>query len=209
MNMHVLLGKKKEMTQIFKEDGSVIPVTILEVGPCTVLEVKTNPRGQRVAVLGFGTKKSQNKAQDGQWGEYGSFAFVKEFPVPDSFEAASGEKISADSFEAGQKVTVTGTSKGKGFQGVVKRHGFKGSKATHGNKDQLRMPGSIGALGPQKVFKGIRMAGRTGGNRVTVKNLEIVEIDATKNIVAIKGAVPGPRNSFVTVMKSDGNVWHK
>lgn len=197
------------MTQIFREDGSVLPVTMLEVGPCTVLEVKTNPQGQKAVVLGFGTSKSQNKPQDGQWGEFGSFAFVKEFAAPDSFEAAPGDKISADSFEAGQKVSVTGTSKGKGFQGVVKRHGFKGGQATHGNKDQQRMPGSIGPLGPQKVFKGVRMAGRMGGNRVTVKNLEIVEINPSKNLVAIKGAVPGPRNGFVTVMKSDGNVWHK
>ena len=112
-------------------------------------------------------------------------------------------------FEVGDMVNVTGVSKGKGFQGVVKRHGFHGSPATHGHKDQLRMPGSIGSTGPQRVFKGVRMGGRMGGSQVTVKNLEVVKVDSKQNIIAIKGAVPGSRGSYVSIVATDGNIWRK
>ncbi len=206
--MKVLLGKKLEMSQVFKEDGKVVPVTLVQAGPCTVTTVRENPAGHKTAVLGFGHKKSVNKAQKDEWKDLGSFAITREFPIGDE-QVEKGQTIDVTTFEEGQKVTVIGTSKGKGFQGVVKRHNFRGSKATHGNKDQLRMPGSIGALGPQKVFKGVRMAGRMGGERVTVKNLEIVQIDTKQNILAVKGAIPGARGSFVTITTSDGNVWHK
>lgn len=206
--MKILLGKKREMTQIFKDDGTVVPVTLVDAGPCTVTAVKTNPAGKTAVVLGFGEKKNVNKAQKGEWKELGSFELTREFPV-DGDAPEQGAVLAADLFEAGDKVTVVGTSKGKGFQGVVKRHGFAGSPASHGHKDQLRMPGSIGAQGPQRVLKGVRMAGRMGGNQVTVKNLEIVEVNKDANTVAIKGAVPGARGSVLTILASDGNVWHK
>lgn len=195
------------MTQQFAEDGSVVPVTLIEAGPCTVTAVRQNPAGQQTAVLGFGSKKSVAKPQTSDWKDLGSFAHVREFPLPEGEEADRGKVYTAEVFEAGDKVNVVGTSKGKGFQGVVKRHGFHGSPASHGHKDQLRMPGSIGSGGPQRVFKGTRMAGRMGGNQVTVKNLEIVSVDKKNNVIAIKGAIPGARGSFVTVMATEGNVW--
>ena len=207
--MKVLLGKKKEMTQMFKEDGAVVPVTLIELGPCTVTAVRENPAGKQAVVLGFGSKKSVNKAQREEWKNLGSFAFVREFPLEEGETFEQGQTITADIFEVGQTVDVIGTSKGKGFQGVVKRHGFHGSPASHGHKDQLRMPGSIGAGGPQRVFKGTKMAGRMGGDRVTVQNLEVVHVDAKTNTIAIKGAVPGSRGSFITVRSSEGNVWQK
>lgn len=206
-SMKVLLGKKIEMTQQFAEDGSVVPVTLVEAGPCTVTAVRTNPAGVQSAILGFGAKKSVAKPQRDDWKDLGNFAITKEFPLPEGFEAARGTVLAADVFEAGDKIDVIGTSKGKGFQGVVKRHGFHGSPASHGHKDQLRMPGSIGPGGPQRVFKGTRMAGRTGGAQVTVKNLEVVSVDQKNNIVAVKGAIPGARGSFVTLVATEGNVW--
>lgn len=205
--MKVLLGKKLDMTQIFKEDGTVVPVTLIEAGPCTVTAVKTNPAGTKTAVLGFGAAKRAAKAQREDWKELGVFALTKEFSIPEGEEIARGNTVDVSAFEVGEKIDVIGTSKGKGFQGVVKRHGFHGSPATHGHKDQLRMPGSIGAGGPQRVFKGTRMGGRMGGDRVTVKNLEVVKIDKDNNVIAIKGAIPGSRGSFITLRATEGNVW--
>ncbi|MDA0208111.1 MAG: 50S ribosomal protein L3 [bacterium] len=206
--MKILLGKKREMTQIFKDDGTVVPVTLVDAGPCTVTAVKTNPAGKTAIVLGFGEKKKIKKAQKGEWKELGSFELTREFPI-DGDVPSEGAVFAADVFTSGDVVTVVGTSKGKGFQGVVKRHKFSGSPASHGHKDQLRMPGSIGAGGPQRVFKGVRMAGRMGGNQVTVQNLEIVEVNKENNTVAIKGAIPGARGSIVSILSSDGNVWQK
>ena len=205
--MKVLLGKKIEMTQVFKDDGTVVPVTLVQAGPCTVTAIKTNPAGTKTAVLGFGEAKNVAKAQREDWKELGSFAVTKEFALPEGSELDRGSIVDVQTFEVGEKVNVVGTSKGKGFQGVVKRHGFAGSPATHGHKDQLRMPGSIGSTGPQRVFKGTRMAGRMGGDRVTVKNLEVVQIDSKQNIIALKGAIPGTRGGFVTLTATDGNVW--
>lgn len=207
--MKVLLGEKLEMTQMFKEDGSVVAVTLIKAGPCTVANVRQNPAGAQSAVLGYGNSKSVNKPQLGEWKDLGSFAFVREFPLEEGESLERGQKLTASAFEVGQKLSVSGTSKGRGFQGVVKRHGFHGSPASHGHKDQLRMPGSIGAGGPQRVFKGTKMAGRMGGSAVTVKNLEVVNIDEKNNIIAVKGAIPGSRGSFVTLRLSDGNVWQK
>ncbi len=209
MNMKVLLGKKIEMSQVFTDDGRVVPVTLIQAGPCTVTMVRKNPAGQQTAVLGFGEKNKPNKAQKGEWKDLGNFALTREFPVSEEAGIERGQKIDVTAFEPGDKVSISGTAKGKGFQGVVKRHNFSGSPASHGHKDQLRMPGSIGALGPQKVFKGTKMGGRMGGQNVTVKNLEIVQVDTDRNIVAVKGAVPGCRGGFVTITSSDGNVWHK
>lgn len=206
--MKSLLGKKLEMTQIFKEDGTVVPVTLVEAGPCTVTQVRENQAGVTTVTLGYGSKKSVAKAQREDWKDLGSFAYVKEFPA-DGAQLKRGDAVDVTLFEIGQKVDVIGTSKGRGFQGVVKRHGFHGSPASHGHKDQLRMPGSIGAGGVQRVFKGTRMAGRMGGSQVTVQNLEVVSVDEKNNIIAVKGAIPGARGSFITITATDGNVWHK
>lgn len=207
--MKALLGKKLEMTQVFQEDGTVVPVTLIEAGPCKVTAVRTNEQGKTTAILGFGSKKSVAKAQKEDWKDLGSFAFVREIPLEEGDEFERGTVIDVDMFEPGARVDVIGTSKGKGFQGVVKRHSFHGSPASHGHKDQLRMPGSIGAQGPQRVFKGQKMPGRMGGEKVTVKNLEVVQVDKKNNIVAIRGAVPGSRGSFVTVTMTQGSVWQR
>ncbi|PIR47549.1 50S ribosomal protein L3 [Candidatus Uhrbacteria bacterium CG10_big_fil_rev_8_21_14_0_10_50_16] len=201
--MKCIIGRKLEMTQVFREDGTVVPVTLIQAGPCTVTDVRTvDANGYAAVQLGYGVQKASRvaKAQLGQWLESGPFQLVKEVRVSDPSNYEVGATVDASIFEAGDKIDVIGTSKGRGFQGVVKRHGFRGSKTTHGNKDQQRMPGSIGATGPQRVFKGMRMAGRMGGDRTTVQNLEIVEV-RPNGLVAVKGAVPGSRNSLI-VLKS-------
>jgi len=198
--MKFILAEKKEMTQKFGKDGSVIPVTKVMAGPCIVIQVKTSEKdGYSAVQLGFGLKKNQSRPVKGHLKNLGNFRYLKEFKInQDQAEnLAVGNPISAKIFVPGDIIKVTGISKGKGFQGVVKRHGFSGSPATHGHKDQLRMPGSIGAGGPQHVFKGTRMGGRMGGSQVTVKNLEVIEVDPEKNEIFIKGAVPGPRNNLL------------
>lgn len=198
--MKFIIGKKIEMTQVWQGD-KVVAVTRVQAGPCTVTQVKNIENdGYKAVQLGFGTRKEKNiaKPQKGHMKGLGAFMSMKEFRVEAS-DAKVGDKIGVETFAVGDGIQVTGVSKGKGFQGVVKRHGFKGSKKTHGNKDQLRMPGSAGATGPAHVFKGMRMGGRMGGDQVTVKNLEIIEIDTENNILSIKGAVPGARNGLVLI----------
>ena len=207
-NMKVLLGKKLEMTQVFKTDGPVVPVTRIHAGPWTITAVKTQANGARAVVLGFGEAKHLAKAQKGEFGDLGSFSDLKEVATDDT-SLERGKVLDVTVFTEGEKIDVIGTSKGKGFQGVVKRHGFHGHPTTHGHKDQLRKSGSIGAGGIQRVFKGMRMGGRMGSDRVTVKNLEIVAVDTKNNLLAVKGAVPGRRGSLVTVVATDGNVWQK
>ncbi len=187
------------MTQIWQGD-KVVGVTKVQTAPNTVVQLRTDDKdGYKAVQLGFGEKKEKNirKPQKGHMKGLGNFRYLREFRVDENVE--KGDKIDVSTFEAGDKVNVVSTSKGKGFQGVVKRHGFKGTKKTHGNKDQLRMPGSIGATGPAHVFKGTRMGGRMGGKQATSKNLEIIEIDLENNILYIKGSVPGARNSLVLV----------
>lgn len=208
IRMKVLLGKKIEMTQVFKEDGSVVPVTLVSVGPCTVTSVHTAPSGKTMVQLGTGTQKHPAKPQAGAWKELGSFALVREFPLEEGEAPARGSVIDLSVFSEGDLIDVVGTSKGRGFQGVVHRHGFAGQPSTHGHKDQSRKSGSIGAGGIQRVFKGMRMAGHMGDARVTVKNLEVVKIDKEQGTIAVKGAIPGARGSFVTLVSTDGNVWH-
>lgn len=207
--MKAILGRKLEMTQIFAEDGTVTPVTLVQAGPCTILDVRSDEKDHYDAmVLGYETAKSMNKAQTGSFGDLGSFAIIREIRANGQLEVNRGDTLDVSIFELGDKVDVTGQSKGRGFQGVVKRHGFAGSPASHGHKDQLRMPGSIGSTGPQRVFKGTRMAGRMGNDQVTVKNLEIVKIDPKKNIIAIKGAIPGARGGLLKIMARAGStVW--
>lgn len=197
------------MTQLFNADGTVVPVTLVEAGPCVVTDVKTTERDGYLAVqMGFGTSKHVAKAQMGAFKELGVFELVREFKTGKTDAAKRGDVLDVTVFATGDHVDITGTSKGQGFQGVVKRHGFHGGPASHGHKDNLRMPGSIGAGGVQRVMKGMRMAGRMGTDRVTVKNLEIVQIDPSKHMLAIKGAVPGPTGSMVIIEGREGrSIW--
>lgn len=198
------------MTQIFSKDGKVVPVTKIEAGPCQITEMKSikNDKGNFESVqIGFGKKKEWRLSRPiaGHLKGLEPVRWLKSFTLSEKVPAKKGDVISVNTFEVGDKVTIVGTSKGKGFAGVVKRHHFRGGPASHGHKDNLRMPGSIGAGGVQRVFKGMRMAGRMGGDRVTVKNLEIIEIDAEKNIIFIKGAVPGAANGLLLI-STDGNL---
>jgi large subunit ribosomal protein L3 len=198
--MKFIIGKKQEMTQVWQGE-KVVAVTRVKVGPCVVTQVKNEEKdGYEAVQLGFGERKEKNikKPQKGHMKDLGNFASLKEFRVP-AGELKVGDKIEASTFEVGDSIQVVGTSKGKGFQGVVKRHGFAGTNEQHGNKDQTRMPGSIGATGPAHVFKGTRMAGRMGGDKVTMKGLEIIEIDLENNTLLISGTIPGARNSLVYV----------
>lgn len=209
MIMKVLLGKKIAMTQIFRKDGAVIPVTLIEASPLTVVGIRKDAQGRNVAIVGFDKTSNANKAQAGETGDLGTFRTLRQFPLLDGDVVERGAVITVATFAEGDAVNIVGTSKGRGFQGVVKRHGFAGHPRTHGHKDQERKSGSIGAGGIQRVFKGMRMAGRMGSDRVTVKNLEVMAVDTEKNIIAIKGAVPGSRGSLVTIFPSEGNVWQK
>jgi len=198
--MKFILGKKIEMTQRFKEDGRVVPVTVVASGPCSVTQIKSSEKdGYRAVQIGYDKKKKISKPLKGHLKGLDNFRYVKEFRIEESVELKHGDKITVGVFQPGDIVSVVGTSKGKGFQGVVKRHGFKGGPGSHGDKDQHRAPGSIGATDAARVFKGMRMAGHMGDARATVTNLEIVEIDPEKNLLFIKGAVPGARGSLLLI----------
>lgn len=200
-----ILGKKEEMTQKFLEDGTVVPVTIVKAGPCTITQVKGDKEGYSAVQVGFDWRKKINKPLKGHLKKLDNFRYLREFRLDktDNFEV--GKVFDVSSFNIGDILSVSAISKGKGFQGVVKRHGFKGSPATHGHKDQHRMPGSIGSTGPARVFKGTRMGGRMGTDMTTVKNLEIIDIDKENNLLYIKGAVPGARNSLVSII-ANGDI---
>lgn len=188
------------MSQKFREDGTVVPVTLISTGPCRVAQIKTKDKDGTDAVqICFDVVKKLNKPQAGHLKDVGNFRHLADVSVEKPSEYARGQEIKVSSFALGDKVQVMGTSRGMGFAGVVKRHHFRGHPATHGHKDALRMPGSIGAGGVQRVFKGMRMGGRMGGERVTIKNLEVVEIDEKNNILALKGAVPGKRGAIVLI----------
>lgn len=197
--MKAIIGKKIGMTQLFREDGTVIPVTLVQATPNVVMQIKTKERDGYTAVqMGMGSRKHVAKAQSVAWKNLGTFETVKEVRL-DEEAMEVGAKVDVSLFSVGDRVDVVGTSKGKGFQGVVRRHGFHGHNMTHGTKDAMRMPGSIGAGGPQRVFKGMRMAGHMGDKRITVKNLEVAEVRVHENILALKGAIPGSRNSVVLI----------
>jgi len=204
--MKFLLGTKQGMTQVFDGAGNVHPVTILLTTPSMILQTKAEEKDGYVSVqLGFGTRKIKNisKAVRGHvkkltGKEDTGFSHIKEFRNDISSHKA-GELISADIFKEGDIVNVSAISKGKGFQGVVKRHGFHGGPRSHGQKHTERSPGSIGAQGPQKVHKGRKMPGRMGGDRVTVKNLKIIKVDAENNQLMIRGAIPGKSGTLVEV----------
>lgn len=201
--MKCILGKKVEMTHKYNEQGDVVPVTVIQAGPCTVSQLKTaETDGYNSVQLAFGEVKKLKKPQSGHLKKTEKmFKHLREFPVSAIEEGlAVGSELKADVFAVGDKVSVSSRSKGKGFQGVVKRYGFAGSLATHGHKDQVRMPGSIGATGNARVFKGTRMGGHMGDENTTIKNLEIVEVDAENNLLYVKGSVPGSRNSLLKIV---------
>jgi large subunit ribosomal protein L3 len=219
-----LLGRKIGMTQVFSPVGEVIPVTVLQVGPCLVTQVRTLDRdGYEAVQLGYEEvaerkltlpekghiapaytvlqEREVGDALDGYLGQTGKrVRHLQEFPADTLADHHVGDVLDVQMFQVGQRVDVVGTSKGRGFAGVVKRHGFRGGPRTHGQSDRLRAPGSIGGgTAPGRVWKGQRMAGRMGNRRVTVQNLEVVEIIPEKHLLLIRGSVPGPRNVLVQV----------
>lgn len=191
------------MTQVFRDDGTVVPVTVVKAEPNVVTGVRTTEKnGYQAVQLGHGTRRATRiaKAQREEWKELGHIRHVREVRVDTIDGLERGKKIDVSQFQPGDIVQVTGTSKGRGYAGVVKRHHFRGGPASHGHKDNLRAPGSIGATFPQHVMKGTRMAGRMGNAQVTVKHLEVMKVDPTTNELWLKGAVPGARNGFVIVI---------
>jgi len=190
------------MTQIFDNEGNVHPATVVSAGPVVVTQVKTKEKdGYEAIQVGFGVRnaKNINKAQQGHFKDLGNFSVVREFPMPEG-EVKVGDTIDLSVFAVGDTVTVSAVSKGKGFQGVVKRHGFHGGPRSHGQKHSEREPGSIGATGPQRVFKGTRMAGRMGSDRITTKNLKVVAVDTENNQIYIQGAIAGRRGTVVEII---------
>lgn len=208
--MKYLLGEKIGMTQIFSEDGKVTPVTLVSVLPNVVTQVKTKEKdGYEAVQVGFGTRKQKNikKPQQGHFKDLGNFRYVNEFRIGQILDSKFqipnvGDKIEASVFAEGDKIKVSGISKAKGFQGVMKRHGFHGAPATHGTKHAHREPGSIGGGGGRaggRVVKGMKMAGRMGGVRITTRGLKIAKVDKENNIIAVKGAIPGRRGTLVEI----------
>ncbi|HJX37947.1 MAG TPA: 50S ribosomal protein L3 [Anaerolineae bacterium] len=200
--MKGILGKKVGMTQIFDDTGEVIPVTIIEVGPCYVTQIKITKRdGYSAIQLGFGQAKRLNKPQRGHLPKgVPDLRYLREITVDDISAYEVGQKIDAGLFAVGDLVDVSGVSKGKGFAGVMKRHGFRGGPRTHGQSDRARAPGSIGTgTTPGRVWKGMRMAGHMGDQRTTVQNLEVVLVDPERNLLAVKGAVPGAKGGLLAV----------
>jgi large subunit ribosomal protein L3 len=201
-----LIGKKIGMTSIFSEEGKNIPCTILKVGPCKVTQIKTEAvDGYNAIQLGFSEQKESrvSKAALGHFKKANSAPLKKLVEFEVDSEIALGDEVNVEMFEEGDYVTVAGTSKGKGFQGVVKRHNFRGvGDATHGQHNRLRAPGSIGAASyPARVFKGMRMGGQMGNARVKTENLQVLKVLADKNMIVVKGAVPGAKNSYITIEK--------
>ena len=201
--MQVILGTKIGMTQIIGEDGVVTPVTIIEAGPATVTQIKTvETDGYNAVQLGFGKGKNLSKSVSGhvkKAGENINPKILKEFRRDNVADVKLGDQITVEAFALGDKVAVTGISKGKGFAGTVKRWNFQESRNTHGFKGDIRKVGSIGSMYPQKVFKGKRMPGRMGHDQVTVKNLVVAYIDKENNLLGLKGAVPGPKKGNLTI----------
>jgi large subunit ribosomal protein L3 len=201
-----IIGKKLGMTQIFEDNGKAEAVTAIETGPCLVTQIKTKGKeGYNAAQLGFGQAKRIKSPQLGHLKELGQFKHLREFRVSHTKGMKVGDKIEASLFKVGDLVDITGVSKGKGFAGVVKRHHFSGGPKTHGQSDRHRHPGSIGAsASPGRVLKGTRMAGHMGNRRVTVCHLEVFETAPARNLLVVKGAVPGAKNGLLIIKKSDG-----
>lgn len=201
--MSGILGKKMGMTQIYR-DNLEIAVTAIEVGPCSVTQIKTAEKDKYNAIqIGFGQSRKLSKAEKGHLKDNGSFRYLREIRTDNVSDYQVGQKIDAAIFKAGDKVQVEGVSKGKGYAGGVKRHHFSGGPKSHGQSDRHRAPGSIGSTStPGRVFKGLRMAGHMGAQKVSIRNLEVVEVDAAKNVVLLKGAVPGARGGILLIEKA-------
>jgi large subunit ribosomal protein L3 len=205
-----MIGRKIGMTQIFQDDGAVTPVTVIEAGPCVVVQRKTTDRdGYEAVQLGLVDAKAAKRANKPMRGHHEKAGvpptrMLREFRLLAESELKPGDPVSVEIFDAKEKVDVIGTSKGKGFQGVMRRHGFGGGRATHGSMFH-RAPGSIGQSAfPSKVLRGMRAPGRMGGGRITVKNLEVVRVDAEKNLLLVRGAVPGAKGSALLIRRSPG-----
>lgn len=204
MSIRGLLGRKIGMAQVFDRKGVVHPVTVVEAGPCTVIQVKSPEKdGYSAVQLGFGVAKRVNQPLKGHLKGLGDFRHLREFAVDDASQWKVGQKVGAELFGPGDFVDVTGISKGKGFAGGVKRYGFRGGPKTHGQSDRQRAPGSIGpGSSPGRVFKGLRMAGHMGNARVTVRNLLVLESDPARAVLLIEGAVPGAKNGLLRIRRS-------
>ena len=203
--MKGILGRKVGMTQIYKQDGTVVPVTVVEAGPCFVTQLRVPERdGYRAVQLGFGPAKTKHltKGQQGHLENAGvpQLRHLREVRTREDETYALGQQILVDIFEPGERVDIQGKSKGRGFQGVVKRHHFAGGPHTHGQSDRERAPGSIGACAtPGRVWKGQRMPGQLGNKQTTVQNLEVVLVDPERNLLAVRGSVPGPKGALVLI----------
>lgn len=200
-----ILGRKRGMTTIFSPEGTAIPVTVLEAGPCYVTQIRTPEReGYSAVQLGFEESKRLNKPERGHLKSLPPLRHLREFRAEGEALPAIGEKVDVGIFQPGELVDVIGTSKGKGFAGVVKRHHFRGGPKTHGQSDRHRAPGSIGATTtPGRVLKGTRMAGHMGARRVTVKNLRVIRAEPERNLLLVEGAVPGPTTGLVMIRKTN------
>ncbi len=198
------LGKKIGMTQIFREDGRVVPVTVIQAGPCVVTQVKTKETdGYEAVQLGYGDVKRRNKPLSGHLKDSRLSRYLREVTADDTSEFEVGQVIGVDIFEAGEIVDIIGRSKGRGFAGVMKRWGFAGGPRTHGQSDRARAPGSIGGgTTPGRVYKGLKMGGHMGNRRITVKGLEVIEVDAERNLLLVKGGIPGAPNSLVQIRRT-------
>ena len=200
-----LIGRKLGMTQIFDEQGLARPVTVIEAGPCVVTQIRNEETDGYTAVqLGFGIAKRLNKPHAGHVRASGhQVKTLREFKADDYSGIEVGQVFKADTFATGDVIDVTGTSKGRGFQGGMKRHGFAGGPATHGQSDRARAPGSIGSSAtPGRVFKGMKMAGHMGHERVTVQNLTVLRVDAERNLLLVEGSVPGPNNGTLLIKRA-------
>jgi len=206
-----ILGKKIGMTQVFDESGTAIPVTVIEAGPCPITQIKTHDQdGYNAIQLGFGDRR-ENKVNRPKAGHFKKanvkpLRFLRELRVDSTEGLSVGSTVDTGIFSPGDSVDVTGTSKGRGFAGVIKRWGFAGMKQSHGAEKNHRRPGSIGhSSSPSRVFKGKKMPGRQGGNQVTTQNLQVIQADPERNLLVIKGAVPGPPNALLIIKKAVKN----
>jgi large subunit ribosomal protein L3 len=201
--MSGLIGRKIGMTQVFTDAGNMISVTAIEAGPCIVTQIKNVAReGYNAIQVGFGEAARLNAPEKGHLGKLGLFKHLREFRVDDTSEVELGHRIDVSMFQPGDCVDIVGTSKGRGFAGTVKRHHFSGGPKTHGQSDRHRAPGSVGAgTDPGRVLKGQRMAGHMGSRRVTVKRIEVVKADLDRNLLLVRGAVPGAKNGLVEIRK--------
>jgi large subunit ribosomal protein L3 len=207
-----VLGEKLGMTQVWDENNKVVPVTVVKAGPCVVTQIRTpEVDGYSAIQIAFGAidPRKVNKPDSGHFSKAGVTPrrYVTELRTSNAAEFTLGQEITAETFQAGEMVDVTGTSKGKGFAGVMKRHGFHGLRASHGVKRKHRSPGSIGACAtPGRVFKGLKMAGRMGSDRITTQNLKVQSVDAAEGLILIKGSVPGPQGTLVLIRSAAKSV---